>query len=210
MGARVNLVGQKFGRLTVIELGMTQSWGRRMWVCMCECGSVTNVVTQSLKSGNTKSCGCYNREVVVGLKTTHGHAGSPEYVSWASMKNRCNNKKGNRYADWGGRGIRVCDRWNGSFENFLEDMGERPSIEHTIDRYPDVNGNYEPDNCRWATPKQQNRNKRSNKWISYDSTTMIVEDWASKLNISPITIRRHLKSGKPFSWIYNRFKPEHA
>lgn len=157
----IPMEGKKFGRLLVIrQLGFSPD-GSVIWECLCDCGASINAVAFKLRNGHTKSCGCLVRD----LATKHGHntgAGkSAEYHSWDAMKQRCLNPKHRRFIDWGGRGIKVCDRWL-SFENFLQDMGLKPSRSHTIDRI-DNDRNYEPSNCRWATTAEQAINKRVRK-----------------------------------------------
>jgi hypothetical protein len=154
--------GDRYGRLIVIKEveSHIQPNGkiRRKFKCLCDCGN--NVTTQlvSLRSNRTKSCGCLQKEVAVSSNTTHGMKEIPSYNSWRGMKNRCNNPNSEDYKHYGGRGIIVCDRWLNSFENFLEDMGSRP-YGYSIDRI-DVNGNYELSNCKWATSKEQLKNRR--------------------------------------------------
>lgn len=156
----------KYGRLTVIKDGPRTSDSRRRHqsVCQCDCGRQVLVRTENLKSGNTHSCGCFNREQMVrnGLATRrHGHGApgkhTPTYETWLVMRSRCRNEKNIGFKYYGGRGISVCARWD-LFENFLEDMGERPAG-HTLDRKHN-DGNYEKKNCRWATYKQQAMNRR--------------------------------------------------
>lgn len=167
----IDLTGRRFGRLTVVrrvEDRVTPS-GRRIaqWLCYCECGGQCVVQGWNLSRGLTRSCGCYAREQHVKRGQTmnlkHGHnrrkAVSPEYQSWRSMIQRCENPNAYDYARYGGRGITVCERWRSCFENFLADMGPRPSPQHTLDRI-DPNRNYEPGNCRWATKAEQSRNVR--------------------------------------------------
>ncbi len=155
--------GDKYGRLTIIKEVephiQPSNKTIRKFNCLCECGNETNVLLDNLRNNNTRSCGCYNKEKSKKQLTTHGLRYHPLYKTWDNMKTRCYNSNYIRYKDWGGRGIKVCDRWLNSFENFLSDMGERPTLKHSIDRI-DNNRNYEPSNCRWATPHQQSQNRR--------------------------------------------------
>ena len=154
----VDLTGQRFGRIIVIEKTDRRSGRHIIWKCKCDCGKETFVSGNNLRSGNTTSCGCLNKELVI----THGQSYSSEYGSWKMMKDRCYNLKNKQFKDYGGRGIEVCDRWKDSFENFFEDMGPKSSGKHSIDRI-DVNGNYDPENCKWSTDVEQNRNKRNQR-----------------------------------------------
>ncbi|HVI27483.1 hypothetical protein [Hansschlegelia sp.] len=156
----LDLTGRRFGRLTALALATTGSGGRS-WQCVCDCGGEKIVRTEYLRSGETKSCGCLLSSAPREQFTTHGmskHRRGEGYVSWTGMKDRCLNPNNREYARYGARGIRVCDRWL-RFENFIADMGMRPSPHHSLDRI-DPNGDYEPGNCRWATALTQGRNTR--------------------------------------------------
>lgn len=170
MGKAVNLIGQKFTRLLVVD-GPTRAPNgtkitQRAWVCMCDCGVEKTVAAYKLTAGRTQSCGCLipdtarNTRKEHPKKPRHNHSHSPTYVSWFAMLQRCSNPKNKRYDCYGGRGISVCEQWR-LFDNFLADMGVRPEGK-TLDRI-DVNGNYEPANVRWATAQEQSVNKRNSR-----------------------------------------------
>lgn len=157
-----DLTGKQFGKLTVAWPAAKLSDGRTYYLVFCECGGFRTEKTVKIVSGKTDRC-LY--ETRVRAHTQHGHAPqtgeTPEYRSWHAMIQRCTNPKTIRWARYGGRGIKVCQRWLNSFENFLADMGLKPEPKHrySIDRYPNNDGNYEPGNCRWATWSQQNRDR---------------------------------------------------
>lgn len=153
--------GQRYGRLVAIKFTGRGNRGGALWLLKCDCGQEHETFANWVRTGKTKSCGCLRLENTkrMGASTaTHGMTGTPTHVSWERMHSRCNNPNSDRYYDYGGRGIRVCDRWR-KFENFFSDMGERPSLDYSLDRINNA-GNYEPSNCRWATAKEQALNRR--------------------------------------------------
>ncbi len=160
MGKIKEMTGEKFGRLTVLRFVGINASHKATWLCECDCGNTVVVDGKSMRSGNTKSCGCFRREDVTRRKRTHGRSYSKLHFVWCSMRQRCTNNRCKDYPNYGGRGITICERWS-KFENFLADMGEK-SEGLSLDR-EDNNGNYSPENCRWATIKQQNSNKRPHK-----------------------------------------------
>lgn len=159
-----DLTGHVFGRLTVLEMDSRGHRGLARWRCLCSCGSTKTVLANNLIHGGTVSCGCKKAEVMRTAATVkHGHSwrggGTPEFFCWSSMIARCSNQSHKQWRHYGGRGIRVCERWQASFSSFLEDMGPRPGPGFSLDRIDNERG-YEPGNCRWTTAKVQGRNKR--------------------------------------------------
>jgi len=174
------LIGWRSGRLTASHVEYQD--GRRYWRCQCDCGRSTLVMASRLREKTVKSCGCVHE--------FHGMSNHPDYNIWKLMRERCRNPKLRCYKNYGGRGIRVCRRWV-LFSNFIADMGPRPTPHHTIDRI-DVNGHYEPGNCRWATPREQNRNRRCNTVLTLNGESKCLQEWADDLGISSSTLVNRL------------------
>lgn len=193
---RKNLVGCVFGRLTVQHFAQTRK-KKSSWCCACTCGGASTVVTYSLISGETTSCGCWRHEVLHERlpqhNRRHGQAGTSLYVRWVSMIGRCTNPTNPAYENYGGRGITVCNRWRHSFEAFAADMGMFPpgtSLERR-----DNNGPYSPDNCYWAPRLTQANNKRNNRLITWESATHTLAEWARLTGLSTNLIGDRLRRG---------------
>ena len=190
MSRIIDLIGRKFGRLTVVLLDdISQQKHNKRWICRCDCGQTTTVYGCNLKRGMTRSCGCLRKEITLETKMVHGHSPrsghSKTYVAWKHLLGRCNNPNDKDYKSYGGRGITVRERWLGKngFVYFLEDMGEPPTKNHSIDRINNNKGYYK-ENCRWATLKQQLRNRSNNRLITHNNTTQCLSAWAEEYNIS--------------------------
>lgn len=187
--------GQRYGRL--ISINRIKTSRRSRWLFRCDCGSKHVADAAHVRNGSIRSCGCLHRE---GLairariqNRTHGLTKSPEYRTWRGMVNRCRNPRNPDYPYYGGRGIEVCDRWR-SFENFLVDMGPRPSLKYSIERR-EVNGNYEPGNCRWATTAEQSVNRRNTVYVEYNGRRMLLIDACVEAGLDHILVRDRLRHG---------------
>lgn len=179
------LPGQVFHYLTVLSSNGTKC------LCRCICGGTTTAHRYDLHRGHTKSCGCKRIESVRLRRTSHGESKTGgEYDVWCQMKSRCYSRNNPTYKNYGGRGIKVCDRWK-KYENFLDDMGRRPSPKHSIER-KNNDGDYEPGNCIWATRTEQCRNKRNNRWITYKGERLTLSEWAKKAGMRRTTLRMRL------------------
>lgn len=186
--------GSIFSRMEVIGWHGVNSHQQSLYLCKCVCGKQKVVMGSQLKNGKTRSCGCLAAELFKKRVTKHGLSSGSIYSIWAQMRRRCRSAKATFYSHYGGRGIKVCERWNKSFENFLADMGPRPSPKHTLDRR-DNDGNYEPSNCRWATKKEQALNKSNTVLIKHDGQTLCLLDWSVKCGVSEGTLRMRIARG---------------
>ena len=173
--------GDKYNRLTAVQFDHRRG-STQYWLFKCECGNKKVLQVNNVKSGNTKSCGCLKK----GRIAIHGMSYSREHITWASMKARCCNKNAPDYKNYGGRGIKVCDRWKNSFKNFYKDMGKRPKG-MTLDRIDNEKGYYK-ENCRWATNKEQQNNKRSNHLLTYAGKTLTITQWENETGIKRNTL----------------------
>lgn len=191
-----SIVGERYSNLTVLEFSQTKN-NNSHWICRCEiCGSKTEVSRPNLRSGNTKDCGCMRSEKLSKVNTKHGYAKSPTWSSWSKLRQRIKTKKNKTYAS-----IDYDKRWD-SFDLFLQDMGERPNG-HSIDRIDNTKGYYK-ENCRWATQKEQCRNRSSNVIINFNGKSMCASDWALEIGIHRDTIRRRIKKGLPIESILKK------
>lgn len=187
------IINKKYGKLTVIKFierteritkKGTKNGYKYFFLCKCECGNTKVVEWKKLKSGNTKSCGCIRKEKTSQMAMKHNLWQSKLYTRWHQIKNRCYNKNYNRYKNYGGRGIVICDEWKNDFKAFYDwamNNGYKENL--TIDRI-DINGNYEPNNCRWITNYEQQHNKRNNKLLTYKGETKCIAEWARIMGLS--------------------------
>lgn len=186
-----NLKNITINELTVISYAGVRG-DKKYWYCMCSCGQATIASSCNLQSGQVTSCGHISEERFGVIK--HGRTESQEFVAWTAMKDRCSKKSGLDYERYVARGITVCERWLESFENFYEDMGDKPSKKHSLDRI-DNNLGYYKENCKWATMKEQSNNRRTNVIIEYNGESLTQKEWSEKLNIPEQTIYLRRKKG---------------
>jgi hypothetical protein len=194
MSKTVNMAGRYYGRLYVLRRSGSSRRGDAKWLCLCECGAIAVTSGTKLRLGRTNSCGCQRRDTASRLFLRHGLSASRTYKSWHSAMTRCTCRRNPAWKNYGGRGISVCERWS-SFENFLSDMGLRPEGT-SLDRI-DVNGNYEPGNCRWATRNTQANNTRANRHIEHEGRRQTMSMWAREIGIPVSTLHLRLNGGWP-------------
>lgn len=185
-----DITGKKFGRLTVICKTNKRKHGHIVWKCKCDCGNDFEVIGKTLRNGKTTSCGCYKKEI----NTTHGESRTRLYNIWEHIVSRTCNVNNDRYYDYGGRGISICKEWESyeNFSNWAKENGYNDLL--TIDRI-DVNGNYEPSNCRWTTELVQANNRRNNVYLEYEGKKMSLKDWSRVTGLSYDTIRSRYRRG---------------
>lgn len=192
MKYKLDLTGQRFGQLVVqrkIKYEKNTTW----WECLCECGKYKTIKRTQLVAGSTKSCGCFRPKGENNPYWKHGRTDTLMFHVWKMMRQRCSDKNNKSYKNYGGRGIKVCERWDKSFKAFIDDVGERPTAQHSIDRIDNSKG-YEPGNVRWATRKEQARNKRDTRWITAFGQTLSLIEQCEKYGMKQQTVwlRLHL------------------
>lgn len=196
----IDLTGQRFGRLTVIRRGENKGV-KLAWECVCDCGNTKTIESFQLRRGLVVSCRCFHSEMTSTRSTIHGDVHSPLYNIWHAMRSRCYNTKTKNFHRYGGRGIKVCERWRSSYENFRDDMGPRPPDKHpsgkpiySLERI-DNNGDYEPKNCRWATGGDQTRNSTHARILTHNGKRQCLKDWAREVGITENALYYRLKRG---------------
>lgn len=190
------LKGKRFGMLTLLYRVGKNRWGDPIFKFKCDCGNEKDILYGSVRRGKTVSCGCYNMTKNINISPTtktHGEAGTPDYMIWASIKSRCYCETNKDYNNYGARGIKVCDRWKESYENFIKDMGHRQSFDYSIER-EDVNGDYCPENCYWLLKSLQAKNRRNNTELEYKGKVKILQEWADEVGIKPSTISKRINN----------------
>jgi hypothetical protein len=203
---REDVTGQRFGRLTALHF-VERRKRATYWRFACDCGGVIDAWLPNAKMGRTRSCGCFRKETATAQairRATHGKTHTPEYRSWSSLRGRCNNPNDKQYPDYGGRSIKVCERWNTSFDNFYADMGPRPAPRYSVERI-DVNKGYEPSNCCWIPCSEQTRNTRANVRLTLFGQPMILADLALMVTLHASTVSRKLAKGLTPEEIYQRY-----
>lgn len=200
-----DLTGRIFGRWHVLKRVSNKRYGsttRTAWLCQCECGTQREVLANALLREKSLSCGCYKEELSH-VARTHGDARrsgrTPEFQAWTNMRSRCLNPNTPKWKNHGGRGITICPQWD-SYEQFLTDMGRRPTVKHSLDRI-DNDGPYSPENCRWATDAEQTQNMRKNRYITFQGRTQILALWAREYNIHPSAFHARFSLGWPMERI---------
>lgn len=211
--AGMDITGVRSGRLVALHFSRINQNAKRLWLCKCDCGNECEVIGTRIKNGRTSSCGCLHAETAAqngknaaakigASRITHGASchrstgTTKEYMIWCSMRQRCGNPNNKKFPDYGGRGIRVCERWE-RFENFIADMGQKPSPDHSIDRINN-DGNYEPGNCRWVTQEVQVSNQRrrvTTRWIEHDGERHTLTEWSVIRGINVATLHSRLRCG---------------
>ncbi len=200
MGLLIDLTGKRYGRLVVLGIAERRS-GQTMWKCQCDCGNIVITYGREIKKGNILSCGCYRKERIKLANTKHDKYNTRLYRIWKGIKERCLNKNSKHYFRYGLRGISICEEWRNDFKAFYDwAMANAYADNLTIDRI-DVNGNYEPSNCRWATMKEQSNNRRNNHYIEFNGEKHSLKEWSEIIKIPYSKIKRHVYAGENINLI---------
>ena len=186
-------IGNRYGRLVIIE-HKPRGNNNKYFLCKCDCGVYKEIDINTLKKGNTLSCGCYRLELIKNRTYRHGMSRTTEHHTWQCVLDRCCNEKSKLFPRYGGRGITVCDEWMNSFEKFFEDMGLKPDPKYSLERV-DNNGPYSKENCIWADSKTQSKNKSTSKYLEYDGKIMHLNDWAHIVGIHSDTLAQRFDAG---------------
>lgn len=199
-----NLVGQKFGKLLVLNYYSKDKNNKVLWNCVCDCGNTTIVRTNDLKSNKVKSCGCYRDCATIKRSTKHNKSHTRLYRIYYNMISRCYNTNNDQYINYGGRNIKICDKWLNDFNSFYNwSINNGYESDLTIDRI-DNDCDYEPSNCRWTDIKTQSLNRRTNRYITYKNETLTIKEWSDKLNIPYTRIYARLYRGCPIEKILSK------
>lgn len=199
MSIPLNLKGKRFGRLVVLDRAENSKTGNTRWICKCDCGNDTIVSANHLRRGGVKSCGCYKKDLMSNRKNAHHKTNTKIYKVYAGIKSRCYNENNQDYSCYGGRGIKICNEWLSDFMNFYNwamSNGYRENL--TIERI-DVNGNYEPKNCRWATRIEQSNNTRRNRFVIYNNEKHTIAEWSRILGIDYRKLENRIRKGLPLN-----------
>ncbi len=187
----IDLTGVRYGRLLVLARDEASTSREARWLVRCDCGVEKSILGRHMRRGLIRSCGCITKN--------HGHTsggvGSPEFQSWSAMIARCTNPNSRAWRRYGGRGITICKKWTDSFADFLADMGPRPSLQYSLDRYPNADGNYEPGNCRWATDQQQGENRSTNRFVNVGGEMVTVSEAARRAGRGVMLVHKRLAAG---------------
>lgn len=189
----LELSGKRFTRWLVICRAGSGPGGA-LWQCLCDCGTIRLVTATHLKRGLSRSCGCLQADVTAKRNKRHDMARWPEYGIWQNIVQRCSNTNNPSYNRYGGRGINMCDAWR-DFATFIADVGRRPTPRHQLDRFPDNDGDYRPDNVRWTLAKQNSRNRRDNHRLEFNGKSLCISEWAELLGLTRSTLDRRLHLG---------------
>lgn len=204
MGKFIDLTGFRFNHFTVLHFDKSVKCNYT-WICKCDCGTIKSVRSSALKKGTIKSCGCFKKSKQHGHSRCEGDS-YDVYRAWQSMKARCHQKTNKDYYLYGERGISVYDEWRNNFKSFYDYIGDKPSKKHSLDRFPNKNGNYEPGNIRWATGLQQGQNVRRNVEITFNGITMVLAEWGRYFGVTGKSIRLHLNNGRTIEQIAAHYK----